>query len=94
MTRRRTMGKNENEVIIRWDETDEPATIYSASPQFTRKMRRLEANGTITLHKDYGDGKEWYCNKKLINVRAKRRSNMTPEQKDALRERLKKSRRR
>ncbi len=67
------MGKYENETIIRWDESEDRAIIYSSSPNFIRKMDGLCAKGIIELKRDYGDGKEWNCDKKMVNVRPKKR---------------------
>jgi hypothetical protein len=84
--------RSENEVIIRFSEADDIAIIYSASPLFTTKMKKLEEVGAITLMYEQPQfaSYQWRCAKSLITIRAKRKSNLTDEQKRVMSARLRK----
>lgn len=82
------MSVYENETIIRYDESQDKAIVYTASRSMRNKMDRLVENGNASIRRTYDDATEYEVDKSLITIRPKRKSNLTDEQKQALRERM------
>lgn len=82
-------SKDTNETIINYNEYDALASVYTASRHIINRMDKLVSLNLATLHRDFGDAKEYHIDKSLIKITPKRKSNMTDEQKKASADRLK-----
>jgi len=83
------MAKSDyRETIINYNEQDSIASVYTASRNVINRMDRLVSLNIATLHRDFGDAKEYHIDKSLIKITPKRKSNMTDEQKQAHADRL------
>ena len=85
-------SRDTNETIINYNEYDTIASVYTASRHIINRMDRLVAQNLATLHRDFGDAKEYHIDKFMIKITPKRKSNMTDEQKQDLKERFAKAR--
>ena len=91
------MLRSEQEVVIRFDNESDEATIYTSHPVWMRKLEKYAAE-----NKEFKLKNEWLCDKQvisrtyvcpkdLINIKGKRRV-MTEEQRRAAAERLRAAR--
>jgi hypothetical protein len=76
--------KEENETIIRFDETNAPAIVYTASRFVRLRMDRLVEGGHAKLKRQDENGAEYLVDKALVSVRPKRK--VSEEQKERTRQ--------
>lgn len=97
-----SLSAAERETIVRWDQVDGVAKIYTSDPiTFTRLHKLGEANPndwkkvSVETYQGKVVAENWICPKAFITFRTKAaQSHMTEEQKAAASERMKEIRKR
>ena len=87
------MIKDEQETVITWDKSTSLLHIYTADPSLMRRLNGLKSYTKTKEHKQGGKviAAEYEAEKKLLTLRNKPPGcNMSKEQKEAARERLRK----
>lgn len=85
----------EQETVITWDRTSDMMEVYTAEPALMRRLSSLPAYEQVEQFTQNGEvvALKFRAEKKLLTLRSKRTTNnMTEEQKEAARERLRKAR--
>ncbi len=85
------MTDAEKETVIQYDRESDAMRIYTSDPAMMARLSRLAAYKLTRERRNGGRvvAREFVADKHLLTLRAKRKAdNLTPEQKNALRERM------